>query len=111
MADETIANLITLDEAKAQLGMETGVVSLADAHITSLIQAAAAMIARRLGKPGCQLVDADIGVWATAAAMPADIPLAGKMIVAELYANREASLAEIPFVELLLQDYAGISFA
>lgn len=111
MADDKIAGLLTLDEAKAQISMEIGQESLLDPHLTSLIQAAAAMIARGMGKPGAPLVDPDTGVWSTAEAMPADIPLAGKMIVAELYANREASLAEIPFAADIIRDYAGVSFA
>ena len=111
MEDDKIANLLTLDEAKAQLSMEVGQESPLDPHLTSLIQATAAMIARRMGKPGAPLADADTGVWLTMDAIPADIPLAGKMIVAELYANREASLADIPFVEDLIRDYAGVSFA
>lgn len=99
--------LITRDQAKVQLRLEPGEAHPDDAYIDSLVRTATAIVIRRLGRPIVQLG----GAWPTADAVPDDVLHALKVIVAELYVNREAEIDAIPAVDLLIGGYATVTFA
>lgn len=95
--------VLTLDAAKRHLRIEG---TADDADLLDLIQAAIGTVEKHLGRP---LIDAERG-WPDVTSLPATVIHAIKIVLAELYANRERPRDLSGALDMLIGDLVVVSF-
>lgn len=95
--------IITLDTAKDCLRVD-GIEQ--DAEIAGMVMAAQAVVEDFLGRP---LIDAVLG-WPTVETLPVTIVQAIKIVLVDLYDNRETALRDLTTVRNLIGRHVVVSF-
>lgn len=99
-----MSDILSLDAAREHLRIGD---EISDTTLNDMIAAAEATVADFLGRP---LIDAELG-WESAAALPANIVHAIKVILTWLHEDRADLLSEMRAVRSLIGRYVIVSSA
>lgn len=95
--------ILSLDAAKEHLRLDD---EIEDSTVEGLVAAAIATLEDFLGRP---LIDLQLG-WASVEQLPANIVHAVKVILADLYENRDAPMVDEDLLRRLVGRHVRITF-